>query len=190
MTGYAEHTDGWEDWRLDYRLGLILILPPQHVSDLIDHMRRKYDPKSHAICPTHISVSDPLSHEMTPDLEMEIRSILKTIEPFELHFDRLEASGEHPGVSYPIHPAEPIRELRNALHESGAFSRREYHRRQIPPHMTIAEFISIEDSLNLCSKLRDTAPKGSFLCDRLEFVVPDDDLHFQRDKTFLLGPSG
>ena len=159
-------------------------------SDLIDHMRRKYDPKSHAICPAHISVSDPLSREMTPDLETEIRSILKTIEPFELHFDRLGASREHPGVSYPIRPAEPIRELQNALHESRAFSRREYHRRQIPPHMTIAEFISIEDGLNLCSRLRDTAPKGSFLCDRLEFMAPNDDFRFRRDSTFLLGTSG
>jgi hypothetical protein len=55
--------------------------------------------------------------------------------------------------------------------------------------MTIAEFISIEESLRLCEQLQDSAPSGSFLCDRLEFVVPDENFQFQRVDTFLLGVS-
>ena len=33
MIRYAQNTDSWEDWQLDYRLGLILIMPPKEVSE-------------------------------------------------------------------------------------------------------------------------------------------------------------
>ena len=189
MIRYAQNTDSWKDWQLDYRLGLILIMPPKEVSDLIDPLRKQYDPKSHATCSTHISVSDPLSLEMTPGLETEIRAILQDFQPFELHFRTLHASSKHPGVSYPIHPEEPIRALQEALHKSRAFAGKVYKRRHIPPHMTIAEFISIQESLKLCDQLQDTAPKGSFICDRLEFIVPDDNMRWHREITFMLGSS-
>ena len=189
MIRYARNTDSWENWQLDYRLGLILIMPPKEVSDLIDPLRERYDPKSHATCGTHISVSDPLNLEMTPDLETEIRAVLLDFQPFELHFRTLHASRKHPGVSYSILPEEPIRALQEALHESRAFSGKVYKRRHIPPHMTIAEFISIQESLQLCDRLQDTAPKGSFICDRLEFIVPDDNMRWHREITFMLGSS-
>ena len=187
MAEYADDTDSWEPWQLDYRLGLILIMPPAEVGDIIDPLRRKFDPKSHAICPTHISVSDPLGREMTSDLETEIQDTLKGIEPFELHFDSPQASRKRPGIAYPIRPEKPIHDLKARLHESSAFSGSEYSRRRIRPHMTIAEFISIEQSLQICEELQDTAPTGSFLCDRLKFITPDNDFHFQRRRTFWLG---
>ena len=52
--------------------------------------------------------------------------------------------------------------------------------------MTIAEFITIDDSLKLCSELQATAPRGSFLCDRLEFIVPDERFRLQRSRIFYL----
>ena len=164
-------------------------MPPKEVSDQIDPLRERYDPRSHATCSTHISVSDPLSLEMTPDLETEIRAILQDFQPFELHFRTLHASSKHPGVSYSIHPEEPIRALQEALHKSRAFGGKVYKRRHIPPHMTIAEFISIQESLKLCDQLQDTAPKGSFICDRLEFIVPDDNMRWHREIAFMLGSS-
>jgi 2'-5' RNA ligase len=187
MITYATDTSNWEDWQRDYRLGLILIMPPEEVSRQIDSLRAKHDPRAYANCPTHISVSDPLRREMTPEIQEEIREILRPIEPFTLHYDKPHASTEHPGVAYPIEPREPIEALKEALHASSAFSGEVYHRRHIPPHMTIAEFISTEDGLKLCAELKDSAPRGSFLCDRLEFIVPDEEFHFQRKLTFFLG---
>ena len=75
--------------------------------------------------------------------------------------------------------------LQEALHKSRAFGGKVYKRRHIPPHMTIAEFISIQESLKLCDQLQDTAPKGSFLCDRLEFIVPDDNMRWHREITHV-----
>ena len=69
-------------------------MPPEEVSRQIDPLRAKHDPYAFAICPTHISLSDPLRREMTPELEREIRDILSEIEPFMLHYDKPYASSE------------------------------------------------------------------------------------------------
>jgi hypothetical protein len=187
MVTYVADISRWEDWQRDYRLGLILIMPPAEVSRQIDPLRAKYDPYSHAICPTHISLSDPLRREMTPELAQEIQNILHKIEPFMLYYDKPQASTQRAGVAYPVTPQKPIDDLKEALHTATIFEETMYQRRHIPAHITIAEFISIEDGLTLCAELADSAPSGSFLCDRLEFVVPDADFHFQRRGTFFLG---
>jgi len=187
MIAYTTNTSKWEDWQRDYRLGLILIMPPEEVLRQINPLRARYDPYAFAICPAHISVSDPLLCEMTPEVEDEIRNILTKVQPFTIYFDELYASPDYSGVIYPIQPREPIDALKAALHTASAFSEEIYSRRYIPPHMTIAEFISIEDGLKLCAQLQDSAPHGSFVCDRLEFIIPDDNFHFQNKLTFFLG---
>lgn len=186
MVSYAEEMSDWEQWQRDYRLGVILILPPPEVAQQIDPLRAKYDPRSFATSPTHISVTDPLSKEMTPDLQEEIQGVLSGFSPFEVHFDKPQASTEYAGVSYPIRPQEPIDALKQALHASSAFGDRSHERRDIPAHMTIAEFLSIEESLRLCDQLQDTAPSGSFVCDRLSLVVPDQDFSFNEAVVFVL----
>jgi hypothetical protein len=53
--------------------------------------------------------------------------------------------------------------------------------------MTIAEFVSIEESWRILGEIEDAAPSGAFLCDRLEFIVPDVSMHFGRVKSYALG---
>ena len=189
MITYVTDTSKWEDWQRDYRLGVILILPPSDVSREIDLLRARYDPRSAAWCPAHISLSDPLSSEMTPALADEIRGAVSAIRPFTLHYDELYASSRHAGFAYRIAPREPIERLKGILHGTSGFAGEAYRRRQISPHMTIAEFISIAESLRLCARLQDTAPSGSFLCDRLAYMVPDQNFRFSKRLTFVLGDS-
>jgi len=184
MITYVTDTSAWETWQVDYRLGLILIMPPPEVASLIDPLRARYDPEAFRICPTHISVSDPLRLEMTPELDAEIRDILGHIAPFRLYYDKPLASRDHAGVAYPITPREPIDALKRALHRAAVFAGQVYKRRDIPAHMTIAEFVTIEESWRIVEEIRDIAPSGSFLCDRLEFIVPDSRFQFHRVKTY------
>lgn len=189
MITYATDTSTWEDWQRDYRWGIILILPPPEVSKEINPLRARYDPRSAAVCPAHISLSDPLNREMCPALASEIRGVLTDVRPFTLFYDKLYTSTRHAGVAYCITPQEPIERLKDVLHETSGFACEAHRRRHIAPHMTIAEFISIDESLQLCARLQDTAPSGSFLCDRLEFLVPDESFRFRRRMTFSLGDS-
>lgn len=186
-TSYVTDTSPWERWQRDYRFGIILIMPPDAVARQINPLRAKYDPRTFAICPAHITLSDPLGVELTEEREAEVRRILSTVEPFMLHFDQPHASAQHAGVAYPIRPREPFDALRATLHTASVFTGKPYYTRNIGPHMTIAEFISIEESLRLCAQLQETAPSGSFLCDRLAYIVPDGEFHFQRQATFALG---
>ena len=187
MITYVEDTSKWEDWQRNYRLGLILILPPPDVSREIDLLRARYDPRSAAWCPSHISLSDPLSREMTPALADEIRGVVSGVQPFTLYYGKPHASTRYAGVAYPITSREPIEGLKHVLHGASGFAAEAHRRRRIAPHMTIAEFISIDESLQLCARLQDTAPSGSFLCDRLEYVVPDESFRFNKTLTFVLG---
>lgn len=189
MFTYVNDTSKWEDWQRDYRLGIILILPPPEVSEEVNRLRSRYDPRSATICPAHISLTDPLCREMCPALAREIRGVLSDVDPFRLQYDRLYASTRHAGVAYRITPREPIERLKDVLHSTSGFAGEAHRRRHIAPHMTIAEFISIEESLRLCERLQDTAPTGTFLCDRLEYLVPDESFRFRRRMTFSLGDS-
>ncbi|MDY7011157.1 MAG: 2'-5' RNA ligase family protein [Planctomycetota bacterium] len=184
---YVTDTSGWERWQCDYRLGLILIMPPEDVASQVNPLRAKYDPKTYAFCPAHITVSDPLGLEMTDERDAEISGILSKVKPFTLHFDEPHASKKRGGVAYPIHPREPIDELRVILHQASVFCRPPYYTRTIAPHMTIAEFVTIEESWQIVEEIKGIAPRGSFVCDRLQFIVPDINMHFQRVKSYRLG---
>ena len=177
----------WEPWQRDYRFGVVLVMPPPHVASPIDALRQAYDQKSHAICSAHISVSDPLRRELSDDARGEIQVLLRAVDPFEVHYDRPTASTRRPGVAYPVAPQERFDELKHVIHQASVFEGAAHSRRKIPAHMTIAEFLTIEDSLRICADLADTAPRGSFLCDRLEYIVPDATFRFQRRETFFLG---
>ncbi|MBN1878216.1 MAG: 2'-5' RNA ligase family protein [Anaerolineae bacterium] len=184
---YVTDTSHWKEWQRDYRLGLILIMPPEDVGREVNRLRAKYDPLTYASCPAHITLSDPLGLEMTPERDAEITGLLSTVEPFMLYFDKPQASRERGGVVYPIRPPEPIYALRTVLHQASVFTRASYWTRTLPPHMTVAEFVSIEESWRIMEEIKEIAPSGSFLCDRLEFIVPDMNMHFQRVKSYALG---
>ena len=47
--------------------------------------------------------------------------------------------------------------------------------------------MTLEESWQICEEIRDVAPSGSFLCDRLAFMVPDAQMRFRRVKTYALG---
>ena len=186
MIEYAEDTSTWEPWQRDYRFGVILVLPTEDVAQIFDDLRRTHDPRSFDTCRAHVSVSDPLGGEMTPEVISEIEDGLHGVDPFELRFGAPTASSEHPGVSCPITPQDRINHVKGILHRISAFGSEPYRRRSIPAHMTIAEFISIEDGLQLASDLQGVGP-GAFSCDRLTPMIPDDGFRFHPCHTFRLG---
>jgi hypothetical protein len=44
--------------------------------------------------------------------------------------------------------------------------------------MTIAEFISVEQTLTLMDELAGVAPAGTFRCTGVSYAVPDSQMHF------------
>jgi hypothetical protein len=162
-------------------------MPPPHVASSIDALRQVYDPQSHAVCSAHISVSDPLRRQLGDDDREQIQGLLRAVEPFQVHYDNPTASTERPGVTCPVAPQERFDELKRVIHHASVFEGAIYSRREIPAHMTIAEFVTIEESAKIVADLTNTELRGAFWCDRLEYVVPDESLRFRRCITFFLG---
>jgi hypothetical protein len=186
----AQHvvdTARWESWQRDYRFGVILVMPPPDVASSIDALRQAYDPKSHAICPAHISVSDPLPRELEDDDREQLQELLRAVEPFEVRWGTPIASSQRAGVTCPIAPQERFDELKRVIHHASVFGGCVHSRRGIPAHMTVAEFVTVDESARIVADVANTRLSGSFWCDRLEHMVPDQAFRFHRRGTFLLG---
>ena len=187
---YAKNTSHWEQWQREYRLGLILILPPDAIGKQVNALRQEHDPKSASICEAHISLSEPLTKEFSPEVEREVRDALSTVEPFEIRYGPLRTFDPYPGVAYKIEPEDRFFQLRSTLHRTSAFEGSQFKRKDIPPHMTIAEFVpDMQASEALRERLQGNVPEGSFPCDKLTLIIPDDGFRFRRILELELGAS-
>ena len=153
---------------------------------MVDELRRVNDPRSHAICQAHISLSEPLPRPLSdPDLE-ELRSVLTAVDPFVIHYGPVVSFPPYPGVAYAIEPQAQFRELRKAIHAGHLFRDSLRSREAAPAHLSIAEFIPVARTEELLHELGGV-PEGDFMCDRIEYAAPDDGFRFRRLGAIPLG---
>ncbi len=107
--------------------------------------------------------------------------------PFDIRYGPLRSFPPYPGVAYAIGPEDEFRRLRALVHAASPFAGVAMRRNDIPPHMTIAEFISLERTEELLAELRGKVPEGTFRCDAIEYAVPNDSFYFERILTIPIG---
>jgi 2'-5' RNA ligase len=185
---YAD-CSSWQEWQHEYRYGAFYVFPPPDVIETIDRLRGIYDPQSAAYCQAHISLSEPLEHALHETELEELAARLALFSPFVLSYGPLRDFPPYPGVAYAIRPEERFRELQDLVHATTIFEGRPLKRHAIAPHMTIAEFISVERTKELLRELSGVVAEGNFVCDRIEYAVPDASFHFQRVLAIPLGSS-
>jgi hypothetical protein len=83
-----------------------------------------------------------------------------------------------------IEPFEQFNELVLALESVDAFAHATPRRYPFSPHMTIAEFITLERTEELLKELPREELAGAFACRAVSFAVPDEDFHFS-ERAFL-----
>ncbi|RLT41297.1 MAG: 2'-5' RNA ligase family protein [Chloroflexi bacterium] len=184
---YTNETSGWEEWQFEYRFGAFYIFPPTGVMEAVDALRETYDPQSAAICRAHISLSEPLQAPLSEEKIQEIRRALSAVQPFEIQYGPLRSFPPHPGVCYSIAPEAAFRRLRRALHATSVFAAIPLKRESVAPHMTIAEFISLERTDELLQELSGKVAEGIFPCDSIVYAVPNSDFYFERVLEIPLG---
>lgn len=179
-----------EYWQPEYAFGAFFIFPPDDVLEMVDALRGKYDPKSANYCRAHISLSEPLGQPLTQGMLDEIEEMARQVEPFEMSYGPLITFPPHPGVCFRVEPKDRFFNLRARLHDRTAFEGRELGRKDIAPHMTIAEFgLNFIQSEKLKNSLQGTVPEGRFYCDAIEYAVPNDRFYFERKLRIPLGTS-
>lgn len=176
-------------WQDEYRYGAFFLFPPTDVATVVNRLRARHDPRSAAICGAHVSLGEPLVRPLSDEQVGEVRAELATLTPFDVTYGPLTSFDPHPGVVFAITPVDAFFVLRGAIHSTSIFEGRELKRANRAPHMTIAEFISLDETHDLLAQLADSVPGGTFLCDRVVYAVPDTSFHFERVLTIPLGGS-
>ncbi len=184
---YATRTEGWEEWMLEYRYGAFYIFPPDSVIGPIDALRQTYDPKSAGYCQAHISLSEPLQGPLTEAQIQELRTSLRTMPPFDISYGPLRSFPPYPGVVYSIQPEDKLQGLRSLVHATSLFAGASLRRMDIPPHMTIAEFITRERTEELLAELQGKVPEGTFRCDAIEYAIPNHSFYFEKVLAIPIG---
>jgi hypothetical protein len=186
---YAADTSTWQDWQLEYRWGAFYVFPPAGIIEYVDELRAFYDPASHHICQAHVSLSEPLPRALASEDLRVIERTLAGFKPFSIRYRNVHATPPYPGVVYDIEPQDTILDLRSLLHSVTLFEDSQLSRRNIPAHMTIAEFVSLDESHSLAAQLRGAVREGEWLCDQIEYAVPNEGMVFQRILSIHLGAS-
>jgi 2'-5' RNA ligase len=178
ITQYTADISQWREWEKEYRFGVVLIIPPEPLLTQVNALRARYDPRSQATCDAHISLTVPLPRPINDSQWRELESIVSAIEPFPIQYGPLRHYLPHPGVCLTIEPQDKLNWLRVELERASVFSGAPERKYPFSAHMTIAEFITVEQTLSLMDELRTIAPTGSFICGSVVYAVPDSDFHF------------
>ena len=179
--------DSRQDWQQPYQFGTIVIWPPDEVRVVVNKQREENDPLSQSYCEAHISVTQPLLKDLSESEWNQVLSVAKDFRSFQINFGPLNSFLPYPCIWYEIEPRERILELRHALHQTGFFNLTLPHTEGFIPHMTITEELSgpVVDE-NLLKRLQNESRQGSFLCQGLAFIVPDQQFCFKVAKTLPL----
>ncbi len=184
---YAENIEHWEEWQKEYKFGLILIMPSDPIFSIVNALRTKYDARSQSYCDAHISLSLPIPQALTEDDWNELVKIASTIEPFEIHYGKLKDFSPYPGVVFSIEPQLEIDKIRMKIEEAPIFKNATPRKFPFRAHLTIAEFITLEETAHILKELEGKSPIGTFLCDNLAYIVPNEDMHFEIIRKLTLG---
>jgi 2'-5' RNA ligase len=184
---YAKSVEHWEKWQLEYKFGLILIMPTEPILSIVNELRTKFDFRSQSYCDAHISLSLPVPQPITEEDWRELKEIASSIKPFEIHYGKLKDFPPYPGVVFSIEPQKKIDRVRKKIEKASIFKNATPRKFPYKAHMTIAEFISVEDTKKILQELEDKTPIGSFLCENLMYIVPDEKMHFQIIRKLKLG---
>ena len=92
----------WLDWQKPYRLGVILVLPPEPVRSQINVLRAKYDPQSHKNVEAHISLTVPLQKEPDDHEWAEFERIALRFQAFPIGYEPLVPFLLRPGAALDI----------------------------------------------------------------------------------------
>jgi 2'-5' RNA ligase len=187
ITTYADSTAAWEPWCEEYRYGALYLFPPSPLRSRVNTLRQRHDPRSQAICEAHISLTVPLPRPLSPTQAAEVAGVLRTIPSFEITWGPVHQYPGVPGVVLQIAPTARLQQLVRRVEACACFRGAAARRYPFSPHMTIAEFITLEESEVLLGQLAAERLEGRFWCTEVVYAVPDAAFQFTERLVWPLG---
>lgn len=188
ITPYARAMDGWQPWQEEYRFGVLLLFVPEPLRSRVNEIRAEHDPRSQDSCDAHVSLTVPLPRGLTEEDWQALEAVGRRQSPFAVRYGPVKHYLPHPGVVLDVGPFDVLDGLRRALETAPPFEGGgQKRRRPFTPHMTLAEFISAERTIELMDELAGSFPKGSWHCDAVSYAVPDEDFRSAERRRLNLG---
>ncbi len=176
----------WEEWQKEYRHGAFFVFPPDGIFEKINSLRELYDPKSQSVCGAHISLTVPLSRELLERDYDEIQNTLSEVDRFEVQFGPTYNYPGIPGVVLRVEPSSLFKNLVIRLEEASVFQNAISRKHPFSPHMTIAEFVTMDRTKEILDELKGQDLSGTFECSQVFYAAPDCDFVFRRGPSFSL----
>jgi 2'-5' RNA ligase len=177
-----------KNWQKPYKHGLFVIWPPKKVSTAVNKLKSRYDPLSCSYIEAHVTLTQPFLKEPAPSVLKAIEKVIGEFPAFTINFGPIDVFENSTVIKYNIQPAKNILALREKLHQEGYFDLSLPFTEGFIPHMTISES-GIKDKISareLAQKLNKENDGGSFICEEVAYVRPDDKFHFETMKKFQL----
>ncbi len=181
---------GWQPWQQAYRHGTLVIRPPAELRDMVDALRRRYDPESARISEAHITLTQPLVEALSDADARQIAARCEQEAPFEIRVGPLRSFLPAPVLWLDTQPAARIVALRGDLHALDLFDLGLPHTDDFVPHMTVTEGLSgpaVDKAL--MAAIEPVAPAGTFRCEGITLLVPDAEFRFRPVREFRFGAS-
>jgi 2'-5' RNA ligase len=177
----------WGDWRDAYVHGTLVIWPPDDVRAVVNPLRERYDTASARICEAHITLTQPFVRAPDDSTWATVEQVAASVQPIEIRYGGLDTFLPYPCLYVAIEPNESLTALHEALQQTGLFQPVPAHHERYVPHMTILEgSMDVDDVARLADQLGQVAPAGSFTCDAVAYVVPDESFRFSVRRRFSL----
>jgi hypothetical protein len=184
---HAKSMADWLDRQKSYRFGTILILPPAAVCQAIDPLRARYDPMSQAAIGAHISLTVPLPRALTDRHWGQLLQVASRFPALEIRYGPVIPFLPNPGAALHIEPQPDLDGLRLALEACDLFQGAAPRIHPFWAHMTIAEFIDADRSRTMIGEIgADSSLTGSFTCEHLSYVVPNEGFRFHEHGNLAL----
>lgn len=183
-----KNVEDWAEWQLTYLHGLFVIWPPADVRQVVNRLRRKYDPESQATIEAHITLTQPFLAQPSDEDWARLAKIAAGFEPFEIRYGPIDTFFPSPVIYLTIQPRERLLALRQALHDTGLFNLTLPYTDDFVPHMTIAEGRSSDRVVDesMLAEVRPQASSDTFLVNEIVCVTPDRQFHFAISKRLNL----
>ena len=186
VTEYANEQLWKKEWQKEYKYGVFLFIPPEPLLTSVNELRKKYDKFSADGCCAHISLTMPIKNPLTITDSKEIEKKLVNFKKFEVHYGPyINFLPVANGVVLQIKEQNEFKKLYETIENTEGI---EFYDRKWPfkAHITIAEFINNEETIFLTEKLNKNYLHGSFICDKVFYMVPNQDMVFQKIMSFDL----
>ncbi len=190
ITTYVTPPPSWEAWHHDYRYGAFYLFPPEPVRGQVNALRGHYDPTSQAICDAHISLTVPVPRPLTDNDAAEVAAALRAVPAFDLVWGPPWRFPTSPVVVLHIEPVPALARIVDALEGCACFSGAAPRRFPFVPHMTIAEFVTLDRSDAILAELAGAGLADTYRCDTVAYAVPDAAFHFTERAQWPLGDDG